>query len=116
MQIGEQHLPALQLLALLGERFLHLDDHLGTLEQLSGARHDFGTCGKIVVIAESGTETGARLDEDTMSLARELLHSRGNESDAMLVIFDFFGDPDQHAHRSLSSCARYRLGSEPELG
>ena len=74
MQIREKDLPGFELLALGRERLLDLHDEFAARVDLIGIGHDFGPDGAVVVIAEAGSQSGARLDEHAMTIPGELTH------------------------------------------
>ncbi len=96
MQIGEQHLAAAQLLALDGERLLHLHDQVGAAVDGIGIRHDFGARGAVVGIGKTGARARRRLDQHLMAVVGEFAHGRRHDTDAVFVVLDFLRHADEH--------------------
>src|SRR6516225_2759806 len=68
MQIGEEHLPGSELLALRRERLLDLHDQVAARIDLIGVGHDFGPDRAVIGIVETGSQPGALFDEDLMTV------------------------------------------------
>ena len=101
MQIREQHLAAAKLLALGGERLLDLHDQFGATEDGIGVCDDLGAGCAIIGVRQTCADAGIRLHQDAMALVGQFAHRRGHEADAVLVVFYFLGDADQHGGQSL---------------
>ena len=96
MQVGEQHLPLAQHLALGRLRLLDLDHHVGTLEDLAGARGDRSPGGPELGVVDSDAVAGAALHEHFVPGGNQLAHSRRHQADAVFMNFDFPRNPDAH--------------------
>jgi hypothetical protein len=96
VQIGEQHLAAMQFLALDGERLFDLYDQFGAAENSIGISHDLGAGGAIIGIGQSGARAGVGLHDNLMALVAKFAHRRRYEADAVFVVFYFLEDTDQH--------------------
>src|SRR5215469_10782714 len=96
MQIGEQHLPARQFLALCGEWLLYLHDQFGAAEYGVAIGHYLSPSALIISVYESCARPRLSLDYDLMPLVDKLTHSRGHNADAVFVVFDLPWHTDQH--------------------
>jgi hypothetical protein len=96
MEIGEDDLAGLELLALDGERLLHLDDQLGAVEHLVGVGHDLRARLGVSLVRKLGAGTGTGLYQHAVAPQRKLLHRRRNHTDAVLVVLDLFRNADKH--------------------
>src|SRR6266540_2871744 len=74
MQVGEQHLPGSELLALGRERLLDLHDELAARIDLIGVGHDFGSDGTVIGVGETGAQSGALFHEHVMTIPGQFTH------------------------------------------
>ncbi len=97
MEIGEQHLPLAQLLALGGKRLLHLHDQFSSGEHGVGIRDDRRAGGGIVGIRDARAQSRAGFDEDVVPVVDEFGNGRRHEPHAVLVVLDLLRHSDAHA-------------------
>src|SRR5262245_5968850 len=103
MEIGEQHLPGPELLALGSERLLDLHDQLGAGKNLIGIGRDLGAHGLVIGIGQARAQSRRPLDDDLVAARGQLPHRRGHEADPEFAILDFSRYPDEHDHVSRMS-------------
>src|ERR1700675_4511097 len=96
MQIGEQGLPAAQLLAFGDLRLLDLHNEIGGRKDVLSALRDRRSRRLVVRILEADTRPGGALHQHLMSRIDELANARRHQSNAILVNLDLFGDADFH--------------------
>ena len=96
MQVGEQDLAGVELLALGRQRLLHFDDQLGARVDRIRIGRDLGAGRLVVGVGETGPEPGIVLHKHAMAVGGQLAHRRGHQADAVFVILDLLGDADQH--------------------
>ena len=96
VEVGEQNLPLAQHGALAGQRFLDLDDHLRPLEDHLRALRDGRAHLGVLGIIDADARPGAVLHNHVVAMQDHLVHAVRRESHAVLVILDFFWNPDEH--------------------
>src|SRR5262249_30450682 len=97
VKVGVDDLPLAHEAELVGERLLHLDDHLGALPDLV-ARGDHLRAGLLeFVVGDAGAEPRAHLDEHGVAAAREDADAGGDHADAVLASLDFRRNANDHA-------------------
>ena len=97
VQISEQHLARSQQRVLGRLRFLHLHQQLRLFEHPRVPVHQ--QCAGLLVIAVGIARARARaaFDDHPVPALGELVGRRGQERDAIFLVFDFPGDADDHA-------------------
>src|SRR5262245_62146701 len=100
MQIGEEHLPGSELLALRRERLLDLHDQVAAGIDLIGVGHDFGPDRAVIGIVETGSQPGALFDEDLMTVPGQLAHRRRHQTHPIFAFLDFLRHANQHFSNS----------------
>ena len=93
MQVGEQRQVGSQEGELLCLGLLHLHDHL-LAPGVGGGRHDVGTGGAVVVVAEARAFARAGLDEHVDAQPLELAHTVGRHRHPVLGGLDLSGHAD----------------------
>src|SRR6185503_16289523 len=96
VQIGIEDLALAQHLALDRLRLLHFDDHVGLGEDLFWRRDELRTCGLIVFIGGTDTQSSARLDPDLVAVAYSLTNRERCHAHPVFVILDLFRNANQH--------------------
>ena len=81
-------------MVLLLDGLLDLEDDVRAAPDLVGVVDDEGALGAVVVVADGGAGAGPGLDEDLVAVGAQLVDPRGGERDAVLVVLDLCGDPD----------------------
>jgi hypothetical protein len=99
VQEGEQLLTLAEARVLRGHRLLDLDDQVGRVEDLVGARHDLGTDGGVLVVGEPRADAGTGLHDDLVTVVHELHDAVGRQRHPLLVVLDLsrYSD-DERAH------------------
>ena len=110
MQVGEQHLPAPELLALDRERLLHLHDQFGAAEYSVGIFHDLGARRAVVGVGEARAKSCSGLDQHLMALFGKLAHRRRHQADAVFVVLDLLRHADDHGDSFFVVCSLSPLG------
>ena len=96
MQIGEQNLPAMQLLPLLGQRFLDFDDHFSPGENLRRRVNELGAGASVFLIRGTGSDARAPFDDHAVPMINKFRDRRRRHSDAEFVVLDLLGNADKH--------------------
>ena len=96
MQVGEQDLPALEQLALFGERLLDLHDHLGPGEDIGRRGGDLGAGAHVFLIGRAGAKARRFLDDDLMAVMDEFGDGGRGHADPEFVVLDLLGNADEH--------------------
>ncbi len=114
MQIGEQDLALVELLALDGQRLLHLHDHFRFGEDLVGILDDGGARCDVVGVGNPRAKTRACLHHHLVAVVHQFLHGRRDEAHAIFVVLDFFRHTDAHdLLLSLGMMGGLRLAATP---
>ena len=109
MQIGKQSLPRAQHFAFFCLGLFHLNNQLGTVEDLFGICNYLSPRVSILLIVESNTLTAASLNQQLVSTFAQFSRARRSEADTIFQILDFFGDPNQHDYPPTGTELRSRL-------
>src|SRR4029453_14699390 len=96
VEVGEQDLALAQVLELRRDRLLHLHDHVGARPDLGRGSDDLGTGALVTLLRDARAGARAVLDEDLVPRRGELASALGRQRDAVLVVLDLSGDPDDH--------------------
>ena len=96
MQVGEQDLPGAQELPLLGERLLHLHDHLCAAEDFGRRIDEFGPGSGVFLVRRSGADAGAFFHDCAVAVMDEFYDRSGRHADAEFVVLDFLGNANEH--------------------
>ena len=96
VEVCEEQLALADKLVFGGNRFLHLDDHVGGSVDVLDGGEDGGACGYIFRVGEAAALAGRVLNEQFMAVGHEFLHSRGGRAHAVLIVLDLFWDSDFH--------------------
>ena len=96
VQIGEEHQAFAEEDVFLLDGLLDLDDHVGVAPHVVGGADDFRAGGLILVVGEGREVAGMGLHQDLVpGIAESFYAGRGN-ADTALVVFDFFGNSNDH--------------------
>ena len=96
MDEGEQDLPFAVTAEFLGHDLPHLVDHLSLLVDRIGVGDD-RPGGGVFFIREAGPCTGAGLDQQLVTAARQLQGGRRHNGHTKLVVLDFLRYSDNHS-------------------
>jgi hypothetical protein len=96
VQVGVENLAFAEEGILLGERLLHLHDHVGALEDLAGGGDDLGAALLVILVRDSGAEAGVLLDEDGVAVLTERADARQDHADAVFLVLDLLRNADDH--------------------
>ena len=96
VEIAKQQMVFPQSLQVGLDGLLDLDDHLGFVEELVGARHHGDAHVAEVLIRIAALLTRTVLDEDFMAAAHQLDAGRGNKSDSPLAGFQLTRNANTH--------------------
>src|SRR5262245_51949628 len=99
MQIGKKDLPFAESRILWLDRFFDFDDHLRPSPDLLAASQS-STCLRVLVVCNTATLTSAHLQEHCVAFIGQRLHTRRNHPYAVLVVFDFLWNANNHAEAS----------------
>src|SRR5437867_5368829 len=97
MQVGEQEVPLAKARELPWLRLLHLDDHLGGVEDRIGVGKDIRAGAGEIVVTNRAAGAGARLHDDAVPGRHELPNTFRRRGHPVLAVFDFLRDADDHA-------------------
>ena len=100
VQIGEEDEAVAEVVVLLFDGFLDLDDHLGGAPEVGGVADDLGADGLVIVVGEAGELAGVVFDEHLVAGFGERFGAGGSNADAGFVIFNLFGDTDNHSQKT----------------
>jgi hypothetical protein len=104
VQIGVKDLISAEHGAFARLRFLYLYDHFGAGKNRRRITDYLGACCAVVRISRTDAHSGTRFNNNLMPVRRQFARTFRGETDAIFVIFDFFGAADQH-HFSPLLCA-----------
>ena len=110
MQVGEQGVLRPQHLDLLRLGLLDPEDHLRLIEDRGRVGQDLRALGAVRVIGDRAALTGARLDQDVVTVLAQLAGPGRGEGDAVLVVLDLCGDADQHQPVLVESACAFPSG------
>src|SRR5262245_59099947 len=96
MQIGEEHLPGSELLALGRERLLDLHDQVAARIDLIGVGHDFSPDRAVIGIVEASSQPSVLFDEDLVTVPGQLAHRRRHQAHPIFAVLDFLRHANQH--------------------
>ena len=96
VQVGEEQLAGAQQGIFRGLRFLDLDNQVGPLKHRGMIVHQLCAGLFVIVVRVTGPGPGAAFDEDLVPALDELISRRRQQRDAILLVFDFFGNADGH--------------------
>jgi hypothetical protein len=99
VQVGKKNLPGAEQRVFVRQRLLHFHNHLRALEDLGMAADQLRARRDIFLIAVTRSHTRAGLDEQTMPALHQLVCCRRQQRDAILLLFDFLGNADDHRNR-----------------
>ena len=98
MKVGEKHLPFAQHLAFIGLRLFDFDNHLAVVKKSSNIASDRSACRTVIRIRCTNAFSGLPLYNDLVAMSNDFTNACRRESDAIFVIFSFFGDADLHGY------------------
>ena len=96
VKIGVQQLAFAQHRDLDRLRFLDLDDHFGATEDFLRGIDDFGAGLLVHLVRQTDGFSAIALHHHLVAVADEFARAGRSQADAVLVVFDFLGDADQH--------------------
>ena len=96
MKIGEKNLSSTQQRPLRRQRFLHFYDHVGALKNFLRRFDDLRTGFDVFLIRITGADAGIFLHENGVAMANQCLRGGREQTDALLLFFDFLGNADGH--------------------
>ena len=96
VQVGEQHEVVAEVAVLARDRLLDLEQQLGARPHLGGVVEQRRSGGLVLGIRHRRAEAGAALHEDLMAGRDQIVHSRGRQRHAVLVVLHLGGDADPH--------------------
>jgi hypothetical protein len=94
VQVGDERVPRVQELDLVGLRLLDLDDQPGVGEHRLGVVDDPRALGGVVAIFEGEAVPGAALHEHVVAAIGQLTRTGGRQYHAVLVGFDLGANAD----------------------
>src|SRR5580658_224842 len=100
VEVSEEDKAIAEVVVLLFDRLFDLDDHLGGAPEVGGVADDFGSDGLVVVVGEAGELAGVGLDEHLVAGLGKGLGTGRSNADAGFVIFNLFGDTDNHLQKT----------------
>ncbi len=101
MEVGEQHLTRAHKRIFRLDRLLDLDNHLGCPIDIGNAGQDGGAGLDVGLIGEAASFAGCVLHIHGMAVSYQFFHTRGRHADAVLVVFDFFWNADNHCGKGI---------------
>ena len=101
MKVGEQHLAGTHAVVLLHHRLLDLEHQVAGRPHVVGVAEDRRARGDELVVGDRGADTGVLLDVDLVTMRDELMHARGRDGHAVLMVLDFLGDSHSHGQTLL---------------
>ncbi len=96
MEVGENHLVLADEGVFRGNRFFHLYNHLGDGIDIFYRGEDFSPGFAVFIVGEARAVAGCCLHIHPMAVCHQFTHSRWGYRHAVLVVFDFFGNSDNH--------------------
>jgi hypothetical protein len=96
---GEEDLAGAEERQFGGLRLLDFDYQFRGIEDGGGGVHERSAGEGVFAVGEAGAFASAALDEDLMAAFGELPGGGRREGDTVFLIFDFFGDADDHFFR-----------------
>src|SRR5690606_11542466 len=108
VQVREEHLALPQHLDLVGQRLLYLHHEFRARVNIRGRSDDAPAHGRVLLVRNSASQAGARLDQYLVTVAHQLLHHGGRRGHPVLALFHLFWDPYDHGLRS-SSAALFKV-------
>ncbi len=98
MEVGEHNLsPAYQLI-FRPDRLFHLHNHLSRFINRLDCRENLCACGTVFVVGESRAVARRSLYIHPVACRHHFTHSRRRHRHTVLIVFDFFGDSDNHGN------------------
>ena len=102
VKIGKKNLAAPQHRPLWRQRFFHFHDHVRPLKNLLRRFDDLRAAFDVFLIGITGTDAGIFLHENGMPARDERLSAGRKQADALLLLFDFFGNADGHGRNLIT--------------
>src|SRR5438132_13178603 len=96
MKIGEKNLSSTQQRPLRWQRFLHFYDHVRAPKNFLGRFDDLRTGLDVFLISITGADAAVFLDENDMAMANQCLRGGREQTNALLLFFNFLGNADGH--------------------
>ena len=96
MQIREENLAFAQKRELCLERFFYFHNHVGARENLFRCIGDLCTGFDVFFVGITGADSGIFFHEHRMTMPDQLIRSRRQQGDALLLFLNFFRDTDDH--------------------
>src|SRR5206468_13112671 len=96
MQIRDENLAFAQKRELRLERLFHFHDHVGSREKLFRLIDNLCASFGVFFVRITAAGPGIRLHEHRMTTPDELIRSRRQQGDTLLLFLNFFWDTDDH--------------------
>ena len=96
VQIGKDDVILADQWVLARDGLFDLDNHVGSLVDVSDVGEDGGTGFDIGLVGEGAALTGGMLYVDIVAMAHKLGHTGGSHANAILALLDFLWDSDFH--------------------
>jgi hypothetical protein len=97
VQVGEQQQVLAQESVLAGHGLLDLHDHVGRAPHVSRGGQNARAGRLELLVGQRRAAPGACLDDDAVTLAHELLDTRGRDRHTVLLLLDLRRNTDAHA-------------------
>ena len=96
MQIGKENLAFAQKRELRVERLFYFHNHVGSRENLFRLIDNLCASFRVFFVRITAAGSGIRLHEYRMTMPDQLIRSRRQQGDALLLFLNFFRDTDDH--------------------
>ena len=101
VQVRVEDLSFAQTLVLGADGLLDLDDHVGLGEDLIGRAEDLRSRPGVLLVGNPRARAGVVLDVHGVAGGSQRFHARRHHADAVFVVLDLPGKPDDHARLRL---------------
>ena len=99
MQIGEKNLAFAQQRKLCRERLFDFHDHVGARKNVFCLLHNLSACFDVLLIRITRTDAGIFFHQHRVTEPGELIRARRQERNALLLLFGFFWNTDNHLRK-----------------
>ncbi len=96
VEVGKENEAGAEEIVLLGLGLFHFDDEVGAAPNFGGGGQDGAACFQVLFVGKGAAYAGGGLDQNLVSGFAQGFGGAGNETDAGLMIFNFFGNADDH--------------------